>query len=344
MSRTSKTKFLFNWHFPLYNLYKRKFSKRIKLDDIDFENVSAELYKELNSPEITIGGGMPRAIMNSLNRMGLREDKYIDGSKIDSVDTILIWLKSANEYRERIYTLSDEEIDQEFEIVRAKVHSEQAREDEEEFFNHHDADADFDHWLAMACWKAQEAVALSMGKDPRVVNRETLDKELEERTTDNAFVSESVFFREYLKRCEQVARAQEIDVLPKNITPSAFLEWALGQKMALDAKLVASLAGFTEPNSKANSQQNENLHGKTRGVFLKIIFGLAVSHYDQSTDLYSRENTDVARRISDDLRLTGIDVDEKTVRKYLKDASEYLIGQDIKLKTPSASNRSNRTQ
>lgn len=342
MSRISKKKFLFNWHFPLYNLYKRKFSNRIKIDDIDFQKVSADLYEELISPESTIGGGMPRVIMNSLNRMGLREDKYIDGAKIDSVDTILIWLKSANEYRERIDTLSDDEIDQEFEIVRAKIHIEQAMEDEEEFFNHHDADADFDHWLTMACWNAQEAVALSMGKDPRVVNRETLDKELEERMTDNAFVSESVFFREYLKRCEQVARAQEIDFLPKNITPSAFVEWAVGQKIKLDEKFAKTLNGIAQPTPL--SSQNEKLHGKTRVVFLKMLFGLAISHYEKDPDAYVEDHIVVAKRISADLKLTGVVVDEKTITNYLREASQSLLDQGLKLKVPPASNGSHKTQ
>jgi hypothetical protein len=342
MSRNSKIEFLFDHQFRGLKSLRKRCAITLLLDDANAEKIAERMFVCLNSSN----GPSPikYSIIRSLKNFNLFEEEMLDGRHIKSASTILLWIKAAINYRQMLNELPDEGIDKRFDEIRAEQLQDEAAVDEEEFFNHHDADADFDYWLEMACWKPEEAVALSMGKDPKVVNTATLNKELEERMNETAAASQSVFFREYLKRCEQVNRAQEIGRLPENITPSAFLEWANGQKMALDGKLAESLVGFADPNSNSSSHQNENLHGKTRGVFLKIIFGLAISHYDQSTDLYSREHTDVARRISDDLRLTGIDVDEKTVRKYLKDASEYLIGQDIKLKTPSASNRSNRTQ
>src|ERR1019366_7936927 len=43
------------------------------------------------------------------------------------------------------------------------------REEKQRFFNRPRADMDVTHWSRMSCWSIDQAVALSLGKDPRVV-------------------------------------------------------------------------------------------------------------------------------------------------------------------------------
>ena len=81
------------------------------------------------------------------------------------------YVAAVQRYRAELGNLTDEELRRLYEDERKKK---LAEEDQERFFNQPSADADFDYWSKMAHWTLDEAVALSFGKSPAVVNKKSL--------------------------------------------------------------------------------------------------------------------------------------------------------------------------
>jgi hypothetical protein len=331
MSRNSKIEFLFDHQFRGLKSLRKRCAKTLLLEDVNVEKIAERIFEFLNTSGTP--GIFRYNIVRSLKELDLFEEGMLDGRYIKSAATVLLWLNAAINYRQMLNDLSDAELEARFDEIRAEQIRAEVAVDEEEFFNHHDADADFDYWLEMACWKPEEAVALSMGKDPKVVNRETLNKELEERINQTATASESVFFREYLKRCEQVARAQEIDVLPKNITPSASIKWATAQKMRLDDGLNKRTKGLLARPIQTDDDE-DGLSTKSQNAIYKILCGLAVCYYDHPHDLAIDEKSKTYKRMADDLAEAGIMITDRTIKKHLRAASEYTRSQEVKIKVP----------
>ena len=80
------------------------------------------------------------------------------------------------------------------------------------------AKADFSFWARMAYWHVAETIALSLGKDPRLVN---------EKSIEQIYMWETLPFpNEFLKRKELINRAFEFKDLPEKLRPEEFVEWA----------------------------------------------------------------------------------------------------------------------
>ena len=101
-------------------------------------------------------------------------------------------------------------------------------EGKQRFFNQPSADMDVAHWSRMSYWSIDEAVALSLGKDPRVV------KWL--RVKD--FLHSSPFATEFEARREIVIRAIVKRQLSDFTIPAVFLAWADRMQDPMPAKLV----------------------------------------------------------------------------------------------------------
>jgi len=92
-------------------------------------------------------------------------------------------------------------------------------------YNRPEAAADFDMWLSMPVWEPEEAVALSFGKDPELVNLGTLVVPRRNGTP---------FIRSFKARFQQVMRAIKAGELDAHIRPDLFVEWARKRGLQLD--------------------------------------------------------------------------------------------------------------
>ena len=102
-------------------------------------------------------------------------------------------------------------------------------EDRERFFNRSYAEADFTHWSTAAyCWTLDEAIALSFGKRPEVVNWESVKR----------YVNVSLFAVKYSKVRDLALRAKACKELCDPVLPSTFLAWARRMKIEVPAELV----------------------------------------------------------------------------------------------------------
>ena len=126
--------------------------------------------------------------------------------------------------------------------------SEAAQQEASAFFNEPRANAPYSYYRGHAYWNPEEAVALSLGKDPRVVNRESLQPS----TAANYFgkkidpTSPSPFREEFARRLELTRRAIEVGRFAEKIEPSAFVQWA----QAIDLSLPDELVDIATPSSR----------------------------------------------------------------------------------------------
>jgi hypothetical protein len=96
------------------------------------------------------------------------------------------------------------------------------------FFNQPDADADFTYWARISYWTLEESVALSMGKNPKIVSSQTL----------KAHKGKSTFIATYSARLEEVTRAQKMGVLWEPTIPGLFVAWAERIDLVMPPELI----------------------------------------------------------------------------------------------------------
>jgi hypothetical protein len=107
-----------------------------------------------------------------------------------------------------------------------KVHAEIAEGNR--FFNKPHAQSDFDHWSKAAYWSLDEAVALSLGKEPEHVNWKIVE----------SYVRISPFARNYSRRRDLTQRAVGMKQLTDGVVPGFFLGWAKRNELSVPEELV----------------------------------------------------------------------------------------------------------
>lgn len=147
-------------------------------------------------------------------------------------------LVEKNVYRAELEALSVEEL-------KARIETEQARqqqlaqakierEERDRFFNKVDAFANFAHWGKAKHWTLDEAVALSLGRNPDLVNWETV----------KSYTKISPFAEEYRKRRDLAHRAVPWKDLFDPILPGLFLSWAKGLEISYPLELEAAVTKY----------------------------------------------------------------------------------------------------
>jgi len=240
---------------------------------------------------------------------------------------------------------SEDELHAMYNEELAKKHKE---DDQNSFFNKPSAEADFDYWSKMAHWTLDEAIALSFGKSPNVVNEANLSK----------IVSwTSPFVREYQKTTELAKRAVVWEKLFDPVIPKLFIKWAKDTDIPLPDELVEKVevrsgklldwkkmyeelleknnnnvqianatiaekdAEIAELQSQAGGEKS--LGTKERESLLKMVIAMAVDGYGYETD---DKRSPIPQQISDALARRGTSLDVGTVRKWLKEAAEHFPG------------------
>lgn len=102
------------------------------------------------------------------------------------------------------------------------------------FYNMPDANADFDYWAKISYWRIDEAVALSFGKDPRVVNWERI----------KSHVNISTIAAQYAAKRELAERAKIANQISLTTSPSTFLAWAKRTHFDMPAELEAAVTAL----------------------------------------------------------------------------------------------------
>jgi hypothetical protein len=268
-------------------------------------------------------------------------------------------------YRAELAALPSEEIIERYnaekqrELQQAIAKAE--REEGEHVFNQPRAAADFDYWSKIAHWTLDEAVALSFGKAPELVNWPTISK----------YLQLSPFAVQYSRRRELALRAAQWKQLNDPVLPGIFLAWAKELEIEVPTALVEAVkkrgpiqdwkslfdelkmahtkreaswtaldvaknrtiaardravAALEERVRHLEAQQStqppeKQLSTRERESLLKLVIGMAVGGYGYESTARRSEQTSA---IADDLLRTGVSLDADTVRKWLREAAELL--------------------
>lgn len=121
-------------------------------------------------------------------------------------------------------------------LVR-ELHDALSEQDQDRPFNKFGTEADFEHFGRCAYLTPDEAVALSLGKDPRFVNWAIV----------KPYLGTSLFALDYANRLDLVERAIAWGELPKLLTPLQFLTWAHQFKVPVPDELIHCTFARGEP-------------------------------------------------------------------------------------------------
>ena len=264
-------------------------------------------------------------------------------------------------YREELEVLPAAEIASRYETEKLKAHQERMAKSEAQelarFFHQPDAEANLDYWSKAAFWKLDEAVLLSLGKEPRVVTWERMER----------YARISDFVAKFVELRQLAYRAKATHALYESCPPGLFLGWAKRNDIAYPEELERLLvargnhisnwkaaydtlkakvdAEYQERDAKIEAlmQQAEELRQKVRSAaelsaqnvdeakdalktrekntLLKLILGMAIAYHGFDPKS-SRSST--AREIAGELTRVNLPLDEDTIRKWLREAVEEL--------------------
>ena len=243
---------------------------------------------------------------------------------------------------------------QEAEIKKTAAERQRELQEAKMFFNKLGAEADVEHWARAAHWTLEEAVALSFGKDPRVVNAKSI--------TPHAGISP--FAKKYLERLDLARRAIIWEKLFDPVLPGIFIGWTqqMGYEFpkAIEDRMVAcggyvanwkqrhdelasahddyrAQAGrlFDKLNAQVDALEEENADlraqlaspperpqsERERQTLLKMIIAIAVKGYGYNPN--SKKSTSPGE-IAGDMDELGIPVSDDTVRAKLQEAADLL--------------------
>lgn len=229
------------------------------------------------------------------------------------------------------------------EEIRDLVKAELATERQEvafyeglKWFSNPGCAADFDYWCKASFWTLEEAMALTLGKEPRLVTSDSV--KAEERF--------SPFVQEFKQRLELGRRAEIAGQLPPLFNSLTFIVWA----KHIDLSCPPEMEALITPSSgsrvdwKAKYEEEAAAHAiakkelearevitkgagvrpvspKERESLLKLVIGMAVEKFGYDPKASKSPTTE---RIATALRTQGIPLDEDTIRKYLQEGREML--------------------
>lgn len=253
------------------------------------------------------------------------------------------YIAAVERYREELGNLTEEELRRLYEEERKKK---LAEDDKERFFSQPAADADFDYWSKMSHWTLDEAVALSFGKSPAIVNKKSL-------SSLQGWLSP--FIEEYNKTLELAQRAIPWKKLFDPVMPSLFIKWARDNEIPIPDELVEKVESrsgalvdwkkmydeLLEKNNNnvqiandiiankdaeiaglvAQAPVNKALGTREKDSLLKLVIVMAVAGYGYDP---KAKRSPIPQQIADDLAERGMPMDVDTVRKWLREAAELL--------------------
>jgi hypothetical protein len=149
-------------------------------------------------------------------------------------------------------------------VAAANAHRRAVERDEAEFFSLPTAAGDFSHWNRKKHWHPEEAVAISLGKNPKIVNLETLTQL---RHPMSPFVSE------FRARMDTLQRAISAGHILTPLEPRAFIAWAVNEGFSLPSELNAT----HRKHPSDEEPKDEGLHPKTLHVFYCLLVGMAMN-------------------------------------------------------------------
>lgn len=188
-------------------------------------------------------------------------------------------------------------------------------QDYHRFFNSVDSGADFSIWAKRWPWTLEQATALSFGKNPDIVNSNSLAEVETPKTT-------SPFVEAFATRLEIFRSAAARGEIGNEVYPS-------------DWKTLAELGDFPPPIDLLLNQESVKVRrkrGTLESTYHRILLGLALYHYGFKLNQESSDPSKIYSKIVSDILSVGLKVDEDTIKVALLKARDWARATDQKPK------------
>ena len=119
------------------------------------------------------------------------------------------------------------------ELVKVEQEKEAAAEEALRPFNLPEASADYEHYVTLGWWSAEEAIALLLGKDPRKVTWFVVEP----------YVGVSPFAEDFGRLRERVVRSPLANQSGQ-VSPQQWIEWASSQAIPIPVALLNAANAF----------------------------------------------------------------------------------------------------
>lgn len=169
---------------------------------------------------------------------------------------------------EALQATYDQEAARQVEEVRRR----EEEEERERFFSQPHAFADLGHWSKAEHWSLDEAIALSFGKAPEVVNWKRIE----------SLVQISRFAKHYQRRRDLALRAAAWKKLYDPVLPLIFLKWAKDNEIDVPAELV----------EKVEARKGRLVDWKKAFEQQKAAYEELIALYDKSRSQYDEHVAD----------------------------------------------------
>lgn len=284
-------------------------------DDEKIERALAFLYHATRNPDLVEAAtGWYRSFpIDSGPRVLPSKKAVTDFNRHFSVDV----LEAVKEMWAELLKLSIEEIDAEFDRYK---HAKWQEEQDNYIFNQPDACfIDLDFWARAATWTDEQAVMLSLNRHPLL---EYLDgiKNLSAEKIQESEVAMSFFDRVALAKSAR--DAGQISANGKSID---FVQWFQRMEFETREDLIERVHHYQSDQPVSLRGSKEVLMDREKQTLLKLIAAMAIKGY--RFDPKNARNAATAD-IKSDLELLGFQLDDKTILKWLRRASE-LVDEDL---------------
>jgi hypothetical protein len=199
------------------------------------------------------------------------------------------WQAEVEAYRVELQGLDDEHFEMlVYQELEKEAHERQLHEEQARFFHQPNAVAAFKYWGRFPLWTLEEAIALTLGKNPVVVTWAEIE----------SYVEVSPFAEHFCNLRRFILRAREAGQLADPVPPKAYVDWAKAKGIALPTGLKESVNAkqgdedwktlYEEAKVQLDAMTSEldrleaadePLSGKERKTFLKLILGTAIGGY-----------------------------------------------------------------
>jgi hypothetical protein len=253
----------------------------------------------------------------------------VSGLVEDEEETQTRLFQDLEAYRTELQGLEEEELfARAYQEREKEAHELRELEEQTPFYNRPNAQADFQYWAKFPLWTLDEAVALTLRKDPRVVTWQ----KIEEYAETSPFAARFDNLRRF------VLRAKEAQQLLELVSPTNYIAWAKANNVTVPPELEASVQAFsgTAPDWRALYEEaklklasvadelerlkaaDKPLSEKEKNTFYKMLLGMAVAIYGYDP---RAPKGPTAKEIADELARVGIPINVDTVRKWLQKAA-----------------------
>jgi hypothetical protein len=170
---------------------------------------------------------------------------------------------------------------------------------------------DYASWFSRSAWTTEEAVILSLARDPNQV-----DYARDRRVAKSRFGIVPAFIIAYDRRLNRVKEAFRERHLKLPIEPTAFLKWAQERRLSLPGELLALSNNHVDSGEAPVRQDVLNALLLAIGIH----FDGNIVQYRSTVETRSR----LAGQIAEYLRQCGLTISQQSIRDHLVKATEWV--------------------